>query len=112
MRKLPHTNVDLQAPPTLSARRGVLTVLLGLALAPLVYEGALLCASRWQAMYGAAGEVDTPVIDAIDLVLDEFSASARTTANAAFRNLPWKPALVIPLACAWAAFGAMLLRRR
>ena len=38
-------------------------VLLGLALAPLFYEGAALCIARWTAMFGPYRHVETSMLD-------------------------------------------------
>ena len=104
------TMADDPPPPRRSRLRTVLTILLGLALAPLVHEGALLCVANWRAMNGETTYVQTPVLDAIGVTLNQSSDSVQTTVGGFFHNLPWRPEYVIGVALAWAAGGAYLLR--
>lgn len=104
------TILDDPPSPRRSRVRPVLTVLLGLALAPLVHEGALLAIANWRAMNGDVIYVRTPVIDALGTAVSQTSESVQTTVGGFFHELPWRPEYVIGVAVAWAIGGGYLLR--
>lgn len=97
-------------PPRRSRLWPVLTILLGLALAPLVHEGALLCVANWRSLNGDATHVRTPVLDALGAALIQLSESTRATVGGFFKNLSWRPEYVIGVAALWAIGGAYLFR--
>ncbi|MEO6810564.1 MAG: hypothetical protein ABI353_15725 [Isosphaeraceae bacterium] len=90
--------------------RTVLTILLGLALAPLVREGALLCNANWRGMKGEATSVQTPVLDALGATWSQTSKSIQATVGGFFINRPWRPEYVIGVSLVWAIGGGYLLR--
>jgi hypothetical protein len=112
MRKLPRPHDPPPPSDGRSLRRSALVIVLGLALSPIVYESSAQCAAGWAAMYGSVRQVDTPVLDRLGRCMDALAGAAHETGERAFHALPWKPALVIPIALAWAALGALILRGR
>src|SRR5690349_9472696 len=100
MRKLSRPPIEDPAPDT-SRRKLIVAVALGMAIAPLVYEGAALCVARW-----------APVLDAIGRGVEPVLKSVQRSTSRTFKNVPWRPTMVIPVACAWAFCGSFLLRRK
>lgn len=115
MRKLDTLTLD-QAPTQPSRVRRVINLLfalcLGLLMAPLLSEGASLIVANWQSLYGRMGHVETPLLDAIRSLLTGTTTTVRMHANGLFRNLPWRPSLVITVGLAWALFMSVPLRQR
>lgn len=103
----------VQRKPWCSPRqRAALAVVLGLALAPIVFESSALCASRWVAMYGQLSTPHTPVLDLLGKGLAELSSAFSLTFRRTFFNLPWKAQMVIPLTIAWAFLGSLFMLRK
>jgi hypothetical protein len=112
VRKLPRTNLDPEPPRRKERRRAVVAILLGLTLSPFIFEGSAQCAAKWRAMYGPAASVKTPALDVVGSSLVYVASAFKRPVMDAVRYLPWRPRVIIPLACAWALFGCLLLRRR
>lgn len=110
MGKVQTITLDHAGPPRVGHRRLILTIALGLALAPLVYEGSLVCASRWRAMAGENVQVATPILDAIGFQVDEARNWMRRQADVWIRDPPWRPSTTIAVALGWAVGAAFLLR--
>ncbi len=112
MRKLRPNDHNEPRPARSPKRRAVLAILVGLTLGPLIFEGSALCVCWWRSMYGQVITAETPVLDVMDRGVQTVSRAMRLSTSRVFQNVPWKPSLVIPLACAWALGGCLLLRRR
>jgi hypothetical protein len=102
--------LDHPGPPRLGRRRIVMTIFLGLALAPLVYEASLLCAARWRTMLGEHVQVSTPILDGLANGIDEARTWTRRQADVWIRDPPWRPSVTIAVALGWAVGAAYLLR--
>ncbi len=89
----------------------VLTIVLGLLVSPLVYEGTLLCVVQWKMMYGPVETAKTPVLDYLAESYNQGSKDLGEILTPVFRTVPWKPAVVIPFAIAWTGLAALMLRR-
>jgi hypothetical protein len=111
MRKLSVPEIALETPPRSKRRRAVSAILLALMLAPLVFESTALCAARWRMMYGPVVAVQTPVLDTVAAGFHCIYSGVNDTTSGMFRRLPWRPSLVIPLACTWALCCTLLFRR-
>ncbi len=86
-------------------------LLAGLAVAPMIYEGAVLCTASWRSMLGLSAHVETPLLDAMTSGVQDGCHWARTQLNAFFSHLPWEPWMVIVLGLAVAVFSSIPLRR-
>ena len=91
-------------------RRGLLAVAI-LALLVPAYEAALITHARWVAMTGRGRAVSTPVLDAVTRGARTATHSARGAVVQFFRDVPWDPALAIPVAFAWCLISILFLRR-
>jgi hypothetical protein len=89
----------------------ILTILVGLLLAPLVHEGTKICVAQWKSMYGAVESPKTPVLDFLADTFKQGKQDLYETVTPTFRTLPWRPAVVIPFAIFWTGVAAMMLRR-
>lgn len=114
MRKLPASPIDLDPGAPRDSRRilhRLLLVALGLSIAAPASEAVSLCAASWRAISGRVDRVETPVLDAIAATGSDAARAVRLRVNRAFRTIPLRPSLVIPLGIAWALLLAILLRR-
>ena len=98
--------------PSRSPLRIVLTVAVGLLLSPIIYESALICASRWKGMVGTSSELRTPVLDALTTQVVAAALTVATTGRAVLGKLPMGPAWVIGYAFGVAAVCSGFLRRK
>lgn len=89
----------------------VVTIVLGLLISPLVYEGSLICAAQWKSMYGMAESPKTPVLDFIADTASQMRRETGEVLTPIFRTVPWKPAVVVPIAILWTGVSVLLLRR-
>lgn len=110
MAKLQTITLDHPGPPRLGRRRTVLTIILGLALAPVVYEASMVCASRWRAMVGDHVTVATPILDTLGAWADDSMNWSRRQVGVWLRDPPWRPSITIAVALGWAVGAAFLLR--
>ena len=94
-----------------TAGRLVAVVVLGLLLAPLLYESLSLCVAQWRGLYGPIEHVETPVLDALGHATGEAARVVRWRFNRTFHDLPWKPSVAIGLGIGWAAIMAFSLHR-
>jgi hypothetical protein len=112
MRRARNMMIDDAPRRSRSNVRRICVILVGLALSPLVYEASAICAAQWRTMWGASVTVETPVLDAFGRYGRSVALETRRKLETSVRDHHWRPALVIPLACAWAGLASMLLRRR
>lgn len=111
MVKLPRSRFAELPPKRSSRRRGALAVAIGLILAPFVLEGTAICAAQWMGLYGPIRAPRTPFLDTTALGLQATLYMTRQTTSSVIRNVPWRASVVIPLFCASAFGGSLLLRR-
>jgi hypothetical protein len=111
MRKLPRHQLE-EEPLRRKRKHWIRVIVLGLFLAPIVFEGSALCAAQWQSMFGPVTIAETPILDQLGPYIGSASSSIRNSTLAVFRNLPWRASFVIPVVFAWAFCGCLLLRRR
>ncbi|GAC1335945.1 MAG: hypothetical protein NVSMB14_03500 [Isosphaeraceae bacterium] len=112
MRKFATEPGDIDLNRRLSPCRFWTTIVLGLILTPLIYDGTKICLARWQSMYGPAVEFETPAIDALTSTFHALYSATRDQTSEPFRNVPWSPPHVLGIAAVWVACGSMLLLRR
>lgn len=112
MRKQPHFLTGEE--PVTPARKRQVWALLGLflLLVPLVYEYSKICVARWCALYGQVQTVSTPLLDALDGLVNAFLAYSHRTVSELLYAMPLRPGLIIPLAFAWAFAASLFLRKR
>jgi hypothetical protein len=110
--KLPRSRFDEPPPKRGPRRRGALAVAIGLLLIPFVLEGTALCAARWRGLYGPITAARTPFLDTTAVGLQTVLYMSGQTTTSLFRNVPWRASVVIPVFCASAFCGSLLLRRR
>lgn len=111
MRKNPHflTGEEKEYP---GRKRKLWWLILLLALlVPLAYEYSKICIARWRALYGQAQTVSTPLLDALDNLVNTLSAYAHRSVSEILLDVPWRPGLIIPLAFGWAFAASLLLRK-
>jgi hypothetical protein len=90
----------------------VMTIMLGIALAPLAYESGLVCYARWKGMTGAMPQVETPVFDAIGRTVTWATHDLQQTAKSTVHSFAWKPTYMIPFIMFWTVIALFLLRSR
>jgi hypothetical protein len=112
VRKFTTTYTDDQTPRGWSWLRIAATILLGLAVSPLVYDGARVCVGQWRGMRGENPYVETPVFDAVGAGFEAVRLAWHNSVEVVFYNLPWRPEYVMGIAAAWAIGGSFLLRSR
>lgn len=95
-----------------SGRRTAAAIVVGLALAPLCYEGTAVVVTRWQALMGRVPpEARTPVYDALAEALDDGSRWAGGVGQRMIRIAGENPRWTTGLAFFWAVLGGGLLMR-
>lgn len=99
-------------PPRSRRLRNAAAVCIGLMIAPLIYESALICVARWEGMSGLYTPPRTPVIDWVGSCWGECATWTRLKAGVWFQDPAWKAGPTITLALAWALVAAWLLRGR
>jgi len=112
VRKLARQMLDDRPFDKTQRRRNVLAFVLGLSIAPVLYESTALCTARWRSMFGPMTTVNAPLLDTFGVGLNILNRTFQKTASGSFSSLPWKPSLIIPLAFALAIVGSLLMRRR
>ena len=112
MRRLATEPGDIDINRPFSPSRFWATIVLGLILTPVVYDGTKSCLARWQSLFGPAVECETPAIDALTSMFDAVYSATRDQTSEPFRNVPWSPSHVLGIAAVWVACGSMLLMRR
>ncbi len=90
--------------------RTVVVVCIGLGLAPIIYESALICASRWKGMYGHYETPKTPMIEWVGRCWADNTRWTRHAVGVWFRDPAWDAGRTITLALGWAIAAAWLLR--
>jgi hypothetical protein len=102
----PAISIADDSPPT-RPRRPLLTLfLVTLLFAPLIYEGGLICAGKWAAVFDRWIEVKTPILDAITGV----ARSAMTSLESSFHQVPWRPDVVAIVGLVCCIVCGLLLR--
>lgn len=111
MRKQPHflTGGDSDLPA--QRRRVGSLVLLFLLLVPLVYEYSKICVARWRALYGQVQTVSTPLLDALDGLVNALLVYVHRSVSEMLFAMPLRPGLIIPLAFVWAFAASLILRK-
>lgn len=102
----------LDDPPVPTRSRSLRTIVLGLLLAPLVYEGGLLCAANWRGMRGGDAVASTPCLDVLVRSIDNVSASASRSVSAVFHHVPWRAEYVLAIGFGWVIVGSLILKSR
>ena len=102
---------NAKMPRTRSRAPMIVAFTLTLIVSPVLYEWGLICYGNWQSMVGSHYEPHTPVLN---YLVDSY----QTTKLASQRRLQpmlhlgrWNPAMAVPLAVGFAAFGALMLRK-
>lgn len=80
-------------------------------LGPLALEGAVMCVANWKEFMGISAEARTPTLDRVQETLEDMNESCRNYVNSWFRDLPWKPSIVLPIAGVVMSLAMLLLRR-
>ena len=91
-------------------RSGTL-ILLGIALAPLLAEGASLCYAQWYEVMGTTTKAHTPIIDMAQEHLETAAHWLGYNISAYFMRAPWNPAFVFPIAFILMCVGMAMLKR-
>lgn len=113
MRKLTREpGFDATGAPRRSLASRLMPWVLIALVSPIIFEAAKLCFADWTGMIGARSEVATPVLDAIRAWKDDLAVNLTRVVRSYFVRLPWKVSMVVPIACGWALFASLLLRRR
>jgi len=111
MRKISTVSLD-NRPRTRKVRVTVFFVLTFLLiLSPVIYESVLVCAGRWQAMFGVYPNVRTPVLDFLSDNWEMATFDLKHWSRGIFTRTPWKSSYVIPFAIFWTGVLALLLRK-
>lgn len=110
----PARALDRHGAPRSAARRrsGLAAAVLGLALLPLVADGAKICTARWVALSGPVPAFRTPAIDLVAATADDAEAYLRRWASYPFRRRPWHVATAVSGFLVVCTFGYVLLMGR
>ncbi len=111
MQKFSPNPIDVTPPRRRSQNRTAIAILLGLLLAPLVFEASQLCAAHWKGMIGNVPFVQTPMLNTLGSGLQSAGDDLRSTLSPVLRNLPWNPSYVVGFGLGWASLAALMLRR-
>ena len=102
---------DIQTPRRPS-RAGLVIVLLALVVAaPLLYEGGLIVAGKWQAMLGTYIEVRTPVLDTLTDTWKSAHDEIRYRTAPYLRFKGMSPLAVVGAIAGLAILASLFLRR-
>ena len=85
-------------------------VVLGLSLAPLIYEGCAICYAQWCQVLGRNAVATTPVIDVLQGELESGHRSIWGVITPHFQRLPWNPKLVLLVGVIFMIIGMMMLK--
>src|SRR4051812_6295182 len=88
-------------PPRRAWMRTVATVLLGLLIAPLLYEGLQLCVANWRGMSGEVVAVETPVLTTLGDLIHDSSAWSRRTTTSLLRDPAWRAGPTVAFFLVW-----------
>jgi hypothetical protein len=80
-------------------------------LLPLAIEGASICLSNWKEVMGINSKVRTPVLDNLQVNLDNMKDLFWDQITPFFRRVPWDPKMVLPAAGVVMAVAMLMLRR-
>src|SRR5215212_9123534 len=111
MRKLPSISLDNRPHSRRVRVTAFLVITLLLILSPVIYESVLVCASRWQGLFGVYPNINTPVLDALGDGYKMATFDLKQWSRGIFHQTPWKSSYVIPFAIFWTGVLAMLLRK-
>lgn len=112
MRKLANLPTESDFKRRISPLRFWITLVLGLCLTPLIYDGTKICLASWESLFGPSTEYETPAIDALTSTFDAVYSAARDQTSAPFRAVPWSPSHVFAVAAVWVVCGSILLLGR
>jgi hypothetical protein len=107
--KLARIQID-NAPPRRRWSPALILLMVALVLSPVLYELGVVCAARWQSLFGPLHYVETPVLDALGAAVLEARLDVESRVRPVFGRLPWKSSTAITLFGAWTALVALLLR--
>src|SRR5262249_37056905 len=99
-----------EAPRRRVPLRSIAAIVVGLMMAPLLYEAVQCRVADWRAMRGEFITVRTPVIDALGTMIYEGGRGSRQARKGILRAPPWRIGPTVALSLLW-AFGAALLLR-
>jgi SNF family Na+-dependent transporter len=88
----------------------VVTILLML-LSPLVYEGGLICLSKWQTILGTYTVPNTPILNSLAEWWRTTDQEFRPRASQTLIRGNWNPGMAVPIAIFWATAAGFILRR-
>ena len=99
-----------EAPRRRVPLRSIAAIVVGLLMAPLLYEAIQCRIADWRAMRGEFIPVQTTVIDSLGAMIYEGGRWSRQTMKGILRDPPWRIGPTVALSLLW-AFGAALLLR-
>jgi hypothetical protein len=93
----PNISIPDDASPPRRSRPLLTLFLVALPFSPLIYEGGLICTSKWVAFFGGWIVVRTPVLDAVSALV----RSGATAVESSFHQVPWRPdaVAIVGLVC-------------
>jgi hypothetical protein len=90
--------------------RALALVMLGLFLAPLIADGAALCANQWREVLGKNGQTKTPVLDSVADAVETGHRSLWESIDLYFHRLPWDPRIVLTVGAIVMVLAMVMLR--
>jgi hypothetical protein len=91
--------------------RGILAVLVGVMLAPILYETTALSVARWRSLTGPSTSVSTPVLNSMQSSYNDLSRAGNRAVRSKFHDLPWKPRVVLACGAVWCVIGWLYFRK-
>jgi len=85
-------------------------VVLGLCLAPLIAEGALICHAQWSQVLGRNTDARTPVLDSLHDGVEAGHQSVWGFISSYFQRVPWSHELVLAMGAIVVVVGMLMLK--
>jgi hypothetical protein len=90
-------------------RHGAIVVL-GLGLAPLIFEGGSICYAQWCQVMGRNAQASTPVLDVVQNQVESGHRTFWDAISPCFQRLPWNPRPVLLVGVIFTIVGMMMLK--
>jgi hypothetical protein len=107
---IPVAHAARAANPRWSPLRTGALLLLGLLLAPLIAEGALLCHAQWSQVLGRNTEARTPVLNSLHDGLEAGHQSVWGFISSYFKRVPWSHEIVLATGAVVVVVGMLMLK--
>ena len=91
-------------------RRSAAIAVLGLAIAPLVYEALAMCHAQWCQVLGRNAQARTPVFDSLSDGVSTGHRSFWDTIGPYFQHVPWNPKIVFAVAAVVMVLAMTMLK--